>query len=516
MERIELLNPKAVWDELGIRKTRALERAREASFLSLPHLVPPDGVLPDDITGQEASQSLVAHGVNEVANKFLMALFRPSRPFFRLEPTELGRKKFQEEFPGAPESDLISSLVAKEQEIMRRWASGEIFPQLLIALQHILVAGSCLILKDDPGISVIPIQDFSVKRSTSGTVIDLVYRETYDVREIPVEAIRTRYAASGSLQPREVTLYTHWTLAGPSDKPEYYLIQSVEDNVFYRSERPVKEEDLPWFIAGWIRPQGAQYHYGLMYQHIADIRAYELTSRAVLDCAAQVAEWRWLVDPAGQTRPKDLASSKRGAILPGRATDIALSPGGDPAVFGALDTVLQRYENRLGRVFILQGASIRDSERTTAEEIRLVAQELETQYSGAYSSLALQMQLPLARWEMRKVDTGEDGSVEAKIITGIDVLSRASDLNDFRDFLQNAAMVANLPPPLLDRLDWHAVLAMIGNGTNIQANDVLISEEEYNERVQQQQQPTGPVPGADPTGSTGLAAGPTGIPGQSA
>ena len=60
-----------------------LRRARDASKLTIPSLVPPEGHSDSSIY-ETPYQAVGARGVNNLASKLLMALLPPNAPFFRL------------------------------------------------------------------------------------------------------------------------------------------------------------------------------------------------------------------------------------------------------------------------------------------------------------------------------------------------------------------------------------------------------------------------------------------------
>jgi len=60
-----------------------LQRARDASKLTIPFLVPPESNGPATVYPQPF-QSIGARGVNNLASKLLLALLPPNSPFFRL------------------------------------------------------------------------------------------------------------------------------------------------------------------------------------------------------------------------------------------------------------------------------------------------------------------------------------------------------------------------------------------------------------------------------------------------
>jgi hypothetical protein len=113
--------------------------------------------------------------------------------------------------------------------------------------------------------------------------------------------------------------------------------------------------------------------------------------------------------------------------------------------------VIKEYVNRLGRGFIMTSAVTRDAERVTAEEIRLLAGELENGLGGGYSRLAVDLQRPLGLFLMAlNKFRVKDKEIELTVVTGLDALSRNGDLENLRGWLDDI-MKLNAAGPEITR-----------------------------------------------------------------
>ena len=101
----------------------------------------------------------------------------------------------------------------------------------------------------------------------------------------------------------------------------------------------------------------------------------------------------------------------------------------------------QRITERLSFAFLLNSSVQRNAERVTAEEVRYMAQELETALGGVYSILSQEFQLPLVRLLLARLES--DGkmpkmpkdSIKPQIVTGLEALGRGQDLTKLAQFL---------------------------------------------------------------------------------
>jgi hypothetical protein len=110
--------------------------------------------------------------------------------------------------------------------------------------------------------------------------------------------------------------------------------------------------------------------------------------------------------------------------------------------FSVAQNTVNTITERLSYAFMLTEASIRNAERVTAEEIRLVTQSIERQLGGVYSLLSLEFQLPLVNKIMEQMEKSKKlpklprKFVTPTIITGIDALGRGNDLQRLDLYLQ--------------------------------------------------------------------------------
>ena len=125
-----------------------------------------------------------------------------------------------------------------------------------------------------------------------------------------------------------------------------------------------------------------------MEEYLGDLRSLEALTQAIVEGSAAAAKVLFLVRPNGTTRINTLAKSPNGAIVQGDVNDVStlqLQKSQDFRI--ALDTITQ-VRDRLSFAFLLNSSVQRNAERVTAEEVRFMAQELESALSGDYSVLS--------------------------------------------------------------------------------------------------------------------------------
>ena len=110
----------------------------------------------------------------------------------------------------------------------------------------------------------------------------------------------------------------------------------------------------------------------------------------------------FLVRPNANTENR-IAEAENGAVITGQPDDVRVLQTEKRADMQVSLQAITRIEERLSFDFLLNSAIQRKAERVTAEEIRYMAQELETALGGVYSILSQEMQLPIVNILMQRM-----------------------------------------------------------------------------------------------------------------
>ena len=122
---------------------------------------------------------------------------------------------------------------------------------------------------------------------------------------------------------------------------------------------------------------GEDYGRGRVGQFMGDLKSLESLSQALVEGSAAAAKVVFTVSPSSTTKPQTLANAGNGAIVQGRPDDIGVVQVGKTADFRTAFEMMQQLERRINDAFLVM--QVRNSERTTAEEVRLTQMELEPQ-----------------------------------------------------------------------------------------------------------------------------------------
>lgn len=464
----------SLWSACDGLRRGLITRVERYAALTIPKVCLPDGFDHNATDQSHDYQSIGAQAVNHLSNKLMLAMFAPSRPFAKLQA---GPKAKQQAAAARLTENQLDSILAKgERDAIKVLDDRAQRPKLFQVMRHLVVTGNVLLVLEKRGLRVIGLKNYVVKRNVWGEVMHIVIREKVKFDELEpkiVAALRQRYQ-----DDTEVCFYK-WIKREPNDS--YTMTQWVDEI------RLPKEYDgrwpadrLPYQAITWDLADEADYGTGLVEEYIGDLEALSVLSESVVDGGVLGTEFRWMVNPTGQTSVEDLNNSENGDALPGLPQDVAPTQGGNPVAIQVAQVILDGYERRVSRGFLMGSAVIRDAERVTQEEIRLTANELETAYGGVYSTLASSLQKPVAQWLFDAIDLNLKGAdLNVTIITGLDALSRSGDLENFRAAMGDMAAVVSVPPELAARMKWEEVAAFVGQGRGIDLAKFILTDAEF-------------------------------------
>ena len=479
---------KNVWDRLYGERTHLHDRWIDYAGWTIPSIYSNES---DDSTTemQHDYQALGAQLVNHLSNKLSRVLFQPGRPFFKLD---LDTDQLGELLAAGKTEAVVDELLAHaEKQGMKELAKAKLRSAILSVMKALIVTGNSLLYFPDTKNNVLTAQvysvhDYVVSRDMSGVLVKLITRDRHKVATLP-EDLRQIVVNSDKAKDyeEEVTIFTavRRTTGG-----RYVVWQEIEDLEKTPRELGVyAEKDLPWLPLTWNLDRGKDYGTGLVEEYAGDFYTYSSLSEAIINLASIASDIKILVNPMGATNVEDLNQAESGTYVYGSADDITYLQLEKLQDAKFIIEQAEVYARRLGAGFLFNAAVTRDAERVTAEEIRMQANELEGSMGGIYSRLAEDMQQPIARLVMRSLGDAFK-NVEPVIITGVESLSRTTELEQIMLFLMDLAQTANLPPEVLKRLDFQGLISKLGAARHVEYRQFLLSEDTVKANDQAQAQ----------------------------
>ena len=437
---------------LEMERQPFLRRAEKAASLTIPSLIPPEGWSgADDLP--DPYQSVGARGVNNLVAKLLLALFPPGSAFFRLSVDEYVLDALASRAGADAESDvrgqIEEALSQAERAVMVRFDQEAIRVALENHLKHLVVAGNGLLYMQPTGRTrFYDMRRFVVRRDADGLPREIILKQEMNPLSLPdaaraiFERRQTEQALDDSKYEPKATacLYTRIY----RDGNRYRVYQEIEEQEIPGTQGTYPLDSLPWIAGSINRIDGEDYGRGYVDAYIGDLGSLERASQAMIQFAAAAAKILFFVNEGSTTSRAQLAKAPSGAVLQGRKDDVTILQMEKFADFQVTKAVADGIEQRLGEAFLVGSSARRDAERVTAEEIRLIAGELEQALGGIYSSLTNELQLPLVKVLLHTMTKSKaipplpKEVLHPSIITGMAALGRNADLQRlemFADFM---------------------------------------------------------------------------------
>ena len=426
----------SLWTQLELRRQPFLDRARDASAVTLPYLIPSEG-FSDGSDLIDTFSSIGARGVNNLASKLLLALFPIDAPFFQFDPEPNAFGDLEEE----EKSQLTIALRQREADITKDIEVRGTRVALYEVLRHLVVGGNCVLhLPDEGSPKVYSLPQFVVERDGSGSLETLMIGQEMRPEDVPADV--PTLPATGTKAPENVKIIT---LIKRLPSGKFRISQEVNGTEIASGSREVTEDRLPYKVLRLNRISGEDYGRGFVEEHLGDLQTIEGLTQAAVEVTAAMAQVRYLVDPAGTTNPEDLNNAPNGSFVPGKAQDITVLQTQKAMDLRVVQEMLSGLGRQLQQSFLLTSGVQRDGERVTATEISSLVRELEGALGGIYSSLTTELQLPLVLFtsvrmvEDEKIPGLAEDVLRPRIVTGVEALGRSQELNR----LQTAAGLLN-------------------------------------------------------------------------
>ena len=434
------MHARSRYDHLSSNRNHFLDIAVECSELTLPYLIQRDELRPSHKDLRQPWQSVGSKAVVTLASKLMLALLPPQTSFFKLQIRD---DKLGTELPAEIRSELDLSFAKMERMVMDSIASSSDRVAVHQAIKHLVVGGNALMFMGKDGIKHYPLNRYVVERDGNGNVIEIVTKELINKQLLPKEfqelkqeqSVGTRYGSNTD----DVEIYTHVKL----DNNRWVWHQEAFDKVIPNTDGKSPKDANPWLVLRFNSVDGENYGRGRVEEFLGDLKSLNALSQAMVEGSASAAKVVFVVSPSSTTKPQTIAQAGNGAIVQGRPEDIGVIQVGKTADFSTALQMMQTLERRILEAFLV--LTVRQSERTTAEEVRLTQLELEQQLGGLFSLLTVEFLVPYLNRKLLVLSRSGQlpkypkDLVAPTIIAGINALGRGQDRESLTAFIQTIA-----------------------------------------------------------------------------
>ena len=487
-----------------------LEKAKEAAKYTIPSLIADKDTQKQTRKNvkiiETPNQSVGADGVNNLSAKITTTMLPPNQTFFKFSMDKItianqatvegaDKSKFEQDVNKGL-SIIEAALLDYQEQSGDRVCVGE-------AIKHQLVAGNVFLVHDPKdGLRYYPLDRFVVKRDYCGNVIKAITEETVGFYALPkkvqeevlIKVLEKKAKKNDKsdlrLEDEELTLYTGFKRDG-----KHWIVTQEVEGVKLDTDGKYPAEICPFMALRYTAIDGESYGRGLIEEYIGDISYLDTLSLAIKQASLAGSKLVMLVNPNGLTKIKHLSEAKNGGFALGRIEDVQPLQANKYYDLQVAQAEADKIERRLNRIFVMKAAIQRQAERVTAEEIRVMAQDLEEALGNYYSIMCKEFQkayVKITFHHMKKEkgkalpDLVRDKSIKLTVTTGLEALGRSSDLNKLVTFWDLMGKVAPLAAQLGGKVE--PIANTIAASLNLDIDGFFYSEEERAEQAKQAQQ----------------------------
>lgn len=470
---------------LEVDRQPFLDTAREVSRLTIPSLMPPQGHN-SNTKLKVGHQSFGARCINTLASKLVLTALPPNRPMHRTDVDEISMGKLATE--QGQKAAIQDGLAKYDRSLHTHIESSQLRHKANEAMLQAVGAGTVLLhIQDERKVRVHKLDSFVQELDGTGQLLELIIKEQVSPATLSDEvraACKVIDAVSIPGKPDMVDVYTGVLL----EDGKYKVWQEINDIQVPESDGSYKTDALPFLSLRLIAVDGESYGRSYCEAYLGDLISLEGHSRALNESAILASKCIFFLSHGSTVSPRQLQQAKNGAVLRGNAADVTTMRLDKGADMNISKTVADAIESRLSYAFLMHTAIQRNGERVTAEEIRMLARELEEGLGGMYSLLSQEFQLPIIRIyralleKKKKLPALPKDVVSVKIVTGLEALGRGQDVDQLQLFLSD---VATLGGSAFGMLDMREALIRLAVARGIDTSDLVKTKEQL---MQEQQQ----------------------------
>lgn len=442
-------------------------------------------------------QSLGAVLLNNLAAKMAGMLFPVNQPNFRIQISDQMEQMASNRKNWDP-IQLQTAVATLERKACERLYLGNSYTKLQRAIKLCITTGECLVYRDalNGNLVVWNRHSYSVKRDPLGRVWKVILKQIFDPKTLP--ALVDKIPAQMLSGRDKVELYTQVQFQDspvPGAARIATITHELEGKSIPGAVDTYPEHLCPMFVATWTVQDGEHYGRGLVENFGGDFaRLSALSHNAAMYEIDSLTALR-MVSPEAINNLDEYVGARIGDYVTGSAGNGAAIVSFDPGDYNKINAVNQSIaaiSQRLAQAFMYGGMQ-RDSERTTATEVSLVAKEADQALGGAYSQLAQTLQAPLAYLTMSELgDDITSGLIgehfKPSIVTGVQALARSADTQKLLELAQLSQAAIPGLVQIDQTLDPGKILSRIASNAGVSLDDFRKSPEQLQQEAQAAQQ----------------------------
>lgn len=488
------------YTRLSSTREAFLSTARDCAKLTIPYLMPPAGAwMGTDLP--TPWQSIGSKGVNVMSSKLMLALFPVNTTFFKLQIND-GELSSDPELEKQARTEIDTVLSKMERVVMQNLAEEGDRVVIAQAMRHLVTCGNVLLFMSNKGIKLYPLDRYVINRDGDGNVVEIITVEAVQRADLPEEFAGKQVgpdnhvgdgggvaASDLTLNPDldEVALYTWVKL----ENGQWRWHQEAEDTILKDSQSSAPKSKSPWLPLRFQMVDGECYGRGRVEEFLGDLQSLNALMQALVEGSSAAAKVVFVVSPSSTTKPKQLAEASNGAIIQGRPDEIGVVQVGKTADFKTAYDMINTLTQRLAEAFLT--LQVRQSERTTAEEVRATQQELNEQLGNIYSSLTLELLQPYLNRKLFDLQRKKalpklpKDVVFPTVVAGLSGVGRGQDRESLTTFISTLGQTIG-PDSIPRFVNLEEFVKRLAVASGIDQLELIKTEEQRQQEQEQAQQ----------------------------
>lgn len=457
------------------------DRAEDCSKLSLPSVFAEETFKAQDDLERGYAQGFMADLVKNLVGKLALTILPSTQPFFRLSATEEAMEKVTGNNEDAI-SEVDKILSTKEEQVMRVINRSRFNKPLYPALKLSVITGNGIIEKFDKNkYKVHNLHNYVIQRDFAGEILRLIIQETKSYETIPEEF---KSQLDEDKRDEKVAIYTDFKL----EDGKFILRQELLGQPVGQ-EKTFKSFEDKFIDVGWDRIDGEDYSRGFFEDHLGTVITLDKLMKIVTEGIAESVKIVKCVNPNGSTTYQDYVDAKHGEAIVGDAADVTTIQSDKAQDLSVAKQLIEEIKQELAKSFLSTALSIRDSERTTAHEVQLVAQEAEAGLGGIYTRLSDNIQRPLVNQSLSEIEVTTGNDIDVIITTGLQALGRNVELSKINAMIQELQLLASVvnPEEVSRYVNVGAVCSAIVANSGVASKNFLYTKKEVEAKQAEQQ-----------------------------
>jgi len=474
------------YDALSSFRSSYLTTAVRCSELTLPYLIQED-----DASGKNGRavlvtpwQSVGAKGVTALASKLMLAILPVQSAFFKLQ---LDASNL--DLPPQIIGELEESFAQIERVIMEEIAASTDRSVIHQAMRHLVVGGNGLIFMAKEALKFYPLNRYVVDRDGNSNLIELVTKERINKQLleglVPAEKF-SKVMESKENDDDECDIYTYCKRVGK----QHVWHQELECGTKIKGTNGKASVDKsPWLPLRYNVADGESYGRGRVEEFLGDLTSLDSLMKSLVEAASVSSKIVFLLSPNSTVKPHAVAAAKSGDVIPGKEGDLTAVQVNKALDLQTAEKMAATLESRILEAFLVLRA--RQSERTTAEEVRMSQMELEQQQGGLFSLLTVDLLVPyLARkldllTKSGRIPALPKDVVKPAIVAGINAIGRGQDWDSLTQLVTTLAQTLG-PEAIVRYLDPVELVKRLVASRGIDSLRLIKTQETVTQDTQKQ------------------------------